>query len=274
MHKNGTPPKKLWLRSAIAVGVTFVGLGALASSALFTDAGTVSSNAFTDGTVVLGLTPVTTALTAANMAPGDTSYGTIKVTNNGTLPMRYAATSVATNADAKGLAAQAQMTINVGATTCDAAGFASGSMAPTYPTGTDLIMAKVADPTSMQAGDVITVTEGTGLPVTHRVAERVVLPSGVTYRMKGDANRTADPVLVSADKVIGKIDRAVPVWAEMAIWIERTNMRFIVFGLPLVWLLAIEFTSFLKEWKGRTRADSEQTTAGGSAGSGSGDAGR
>jgi signal peptidase I len=150
----------------------------------------------------------------------------------------------------------------------------SGSMAPTYPTGTDLIMAKVADPTSMQAGDVITVTEGTGLPVTHRVAERVLLPSGVTYRMKGDANRTADPVLVSADKVIGKIDRAVPVWAEMAIWIERTNMRFIVFGLPLVWLLAIEFTSFLKEWKGRTRADSEQTTAGGSAGSGSGDAGR
>ncbi|MEI7655271.1 MAG: TasA family protein [Actinomycetes bacterium] len=156
MHKNGTPPKKLWLRSAIAVGVTFVGLGALASSALFTDAGTVSSNAFTDGTVVLGLTPVTTALTAANMAPGDTSYGTIKVTNNGTLPMRYAATSVATNADAKGLAAQAQMTINVGATTCDAAAFASGtSVHSAGPLGTTpASMAVFGDPaTGLQTGD-------------------------------------------------------------------------------------------------------------------------
>lgn len=127
MHDNNAPHRHRMLRSVIAAGVALVGLGAVASSALFTDSGTVGSNAFTNGTVVLGLTPATTALTAANMAPGDTQYGTIQVSNNGTLPMRYSVTSVATNADGKGLASQAQMTIKSGASSCDAAGFAGGS---------------------------------------------------------------------------------------------------------------------------------------------------
>ncbi len=156
MHDNDAPHKHRLLRSVIAAGVALVGLGAVASSALFTDSGTVSSNAFTNGTVVLGLTPATTALTAANMAPGDTQYGTIQVSNNGTLPMRYSATSVATNADGKGLASQAQMTIKAGAATCDAAGFSSGTTV--YGPGalgtTPTSMALIGDPAvGAQAGD-------------------------------------------------------------------------------------------------------------------------
>lgn len=156
MHENNSPHKHRLLRSVIAAGVALVGLGAVASSALFTDSGTVSSNAFTNGTVVLGLTPATTALTAANMAPGDTQYGTIQVANNGTLAMRYAATAVATNADGKGLASQAQMTIKAGVTSCDAAGFASGTTiyGPGALGTTPASMALIGDPAvGQQAGD-------------------------------------------------------------------------------------------------------------------------
>lgn len=156
MHENGKPHKHRLLRSVIAAGVTFVGLGALASSALFTDTGTVSSNSFTDGTVVLGLTPATTALTAANMAPGDVQYGSIQVANNGTLPLRYAVTSVATNTDGKGLASQAQMTVKSGTATCDAAGFAGGTTlyGPGALGTTPASMAVFGDPaTGAQTGD-------------------------------------------------------------------------------------------------------------------------
>ena len=88
-------------RTIITAALAAVGLGVLASSALFTDSATIGSNAFTNGTIDITTDPTTTALTAGNMAPGDSIYGTVKVSNIGTLPMRYAVTSSATNADTK-----------------------------------------------------------------------------------------------------------------------------------------------------------------------------
>ena len=126
----------------------------------------------------------------------------------------------------------------------------SGSMSPVYPTGSNLIMVSVAQPTGVTVGSVITVDEGVGLPVTHRVVERVVLPSGVAYRLKGDANEDADPVLVRSDQVIGRIVGLAPWWSRMALWVEQTNLRLVVFGLPLSWLLALEVTTWVRQRKG------------------------
>jgi len=71
--------------------------------ALFTDAQGVPGNGFTTGTIDLTTAPTSAVVTLGNMAPGDVTTNSLVVSNAGTLPLRYAITSVATNADAKGL---------------------------------------------------------------------------------------------------------------------------------------------------------------------------
>lgn len=127
IHDSAQPSHRRLGRAAITLALGVVGMALVASSALFTDSTTIGSNSFTNGTVVISTDPVTTAITAGNLAPGDSVYGTVKVSNSGTLPMRYAVTSSATNADSKALASQLQMTVKSGVSSCDAAGFAGGS---------------------------------------------------------------------------------------------------------------------------------------------------
>jgi hypothetical protein len=71
--------------------------------ALFTDSQGVPGNGFTTGTVDLTTAPASAVVTLNNMAPGDVTTNSLVVSNGGTLPLRYAITSVATNPDAKGL---------------------------------------------------------------------------------------------------------------------------------------------------------------------------
>jgi hypothetical protein len=103
----------LLMASAIAT----VGAGAM-SLAVFTDT-QASAGSWTAGTIKLGVSPATT-FTATNILPGDTGSQTVTVSNVGTGALRYAMTSVSTNTDLKGLAAQMTLTIKVGA--CPSAG--------------------------------------------------------------------------------------------------------------------------------------------------------
>ena len=170
-------------RTIITAALAAVGLGVLASSALFTDSATIGSNAFTNGTIDITTDPTTTALTAGNMAPGDSIYGTVKVSNIGTLPMRYAVTSSATNADTKALASQLQMTVKSGVSTCDNAGFASGTVL--YNAGVLGGLASavniLGDPTTgAQAGD-RTLAAGTN----ETLCVKVTLPTATSNAYQG-----------------------------------------------------------------------------------------
>ena len=112
------------LATVAIVGIAGTTLTGLTTGALFTDTQSVTANAFTTGTVKLGLTPAATpAITASNMAPGDSVYGTVLVSNTGTLSERYAVLSTTDVTDANFLAAQLVLTVKVGVTTCTAAGF-------------------------------------------------------------------------------------------------------------------------------------------------------
>ncbi len=110
-------------RLPLLVGLT---LGLLAASsiavggslAIFTSAPTLGGNAFTTGTVILGLNPTTALLTSANMMPGDTIAGALVVSNSGTGQLRYAVTSASTNADAKNLMNQITLTVKTLGTSC------------------------------------------------------------------------------------------------------------------------------------------------------------
>lgn len=92
----------------LAAFAAFVSLGTLA---VFTDSQDVDANTFTTGTIDISTAPTTALVTFSNMAPGDQVTDDIVVTNAGTLALRYAVTSVATNPDAKGLKDQLVMTV-------------------------------------------------------------------------------------------------------------------------------------------------------------------
>jgi predicted ribosomally synthesized peptide with SipW-like signal peptide len=113
-------PGRLGGKLAVAVGVVSV-----ASLALFTDSASVPANTFTTGSVDIATSPVSAVVTMPAMAPGDQVTNPLTVQNNGTLALRYAMTSTTTEDT---LAADLQMTVKSGVTTCTNAGFgASGT---------------------------------------------------------------------------------------------------------------------------------------------------
>jgi len=82
---------------AIILGLTTVSLGAgLFSLAIFTDSA-ASTGTFASGTVDITSSP-TVAFTVSNMVPGDQSTQAMTIGNAGTATLRYALTTVATNA--------------------------------------------------------------------------------------------------------------------------------------------------------------------------------
>ena len=103
----------------LAIGVLVVGVG-VGTGAIFTDSQSVDANTFSTGTVDIATSPTTALVTFSDMAPGDQVTNPITVTNSGSLELRYAVTSTT---DEDTLAAQLDLTIKSGVTTCTNAGF-------------------------------------------------------------------------------------------------------------------------------------------------------
>jgi hypothetical protein len=103
----------------LALSLGTIGAGVF-SLAIFTDTDT-TTGAFSTGTVDIATTP-TALFTVAGMLPGDSGSANLTVANNGTAQLRYAMTSVSTNADAKALRDQLTLSIKAGA--CPGAGAA------------------------------------------------------------------------------------------------------------------------------------------------------
>jgi len=90
------------------------------SFAIFTDTQSVPNNTFSTGTLDISTSPTTALVTFSGMAPNDEVTSPITVANDGTLELRYAVTSTTTEDT---LAAQLDLTIKTGVTTCTNGGF-------------------------------------------------------------------------------------------------------------------------------------------------------
>ncbi|HEY4227766.1 MAG TPA: TasA family protein, partial [Candidatus Limnocylindrales bacterium] len=99
--------------------------GGVISVALFTSTATVPANTFSTGSVVISTSPTSALVTFSAMAPGDQVTAPITVSNDGTLDLRYAITSAATNSDTKGLKDQLVLTVKSGVTSCTTANYAA-----------------------------------------------------------------------------------------------------------------------------------------------------
>ena len=101
-------------------------LGAgLPSIAVWTDS-EGATGAFSTGSVDLTLNP-TALFSVTGIGPGQSGSATLAVTNSGTMALRYALSTSATNGDSKDLRSQLQLTITAG--TCP------GSGSPLYGAG-------------------------------------------------------------------------------------------------------------------------------------------
>lgn len=104
------------LRLALASLLTAGMMGTFAAAdslAVFTDSKANAANVFGSGTIVLDDSPGSAAVTLTNMAPGDSVISPLIITNNGTLPLRYAMSTSTTNVDGKALAGQLELTIRL-----------------------------------------------------------------------------------------------------------------------------------------------------------------
>jgi len=108
--------------SLVVIGL-LAGIGAFGALSEFTSTAEVPNNVFTTGTVEISTDPATALIAYDNMAPGDKRTQELTVSNDGSLDLRYAVTSLATNADAKGLRSQLDLSIKSGVTTCTNGGF-------------------------------------------------------------------------------------------------------------------------------------------------------
>jgi len=96
--------------TTVGFALATVGAGAY-SLAIFTSTAASGSNAFTVGSVTLGASPATALITLSSMLPGDSTTGTLTVSNSGTAQLRYAMTTSTTNTDSKALNGQLSLVV-------------------------------------------------------------------------------------------------------------------------------------------------------------------
>lgn len=141
------------LAATIVILALLVGLLTMSALAVFTDSQAVAANTFSTGNVDISTTPASALVTFSSMMPGDQVTAPITVTNAGSSSLRYAITSTTTE---NPLAAQLDMTIKSGVTTCTNAGFSASGTVLYGPgdLGTMAGVNVVGDPAQgAQAGD-------------------------------------------------------------------------------------------------------------------------
>ena len=80
----------------------------------------------------------------------------------------------------------------------------SGSMEPGIKTGSIILVKPGGDMEKLNKGDVITFINEDRVIVTHRILEVIKSGEQVSYRTKGDNNKTADPNSVLSNNILAK----------------------------------------------------------------------
>jgi hypothetical protein len=183
MHQHATARRSDRIRPLSVVGLLALALGSVGAGAitlaLLTSSASTGGNAFTVGTIAIGLSPSSALLTMSGMLPGDSTTGTLTVSNGGTGTLRYAVTTAATNPDGKAL--RDQMTLAIRTKDSNTAGCANFNGTQLY-SGT-LAAAAVGDPAvGAQAGD-----RTLAAAASEILCFRATLPSSTSIGYQGAA---------------------------------------------------------------------------------------
>lgn len=137
----------------------------------------------------------------------------------------------------------------------------SGSMEPEIKTGSIVYDRKVK-PEDIEVGDVITYMLSEDTLSTHRVVEVLETephennPTGIKYKVKGDANKDADPQAVMHSNVVGEVKFHIPYLGYVHDFIFTPPRTYIAIGIGVLLLILIFLPEILfgpekKEKKGK-----------------------
>ena len=135
----------------------------------------------------------------------------------------------------------------------------SGSMEPTYHTGS-LIYVKKVDATKLSEGTVITFMLDEDTIATHRIVGVVPDeedPSVIRYRTKGDANESEDGGLVHYKNVVGTPVFTIPKLGYLANYIQHPPGTYVAISAGALILLLM----FLPELLGMLTGDEKKEPA-------------
>lgn len=131
----------------------------------------------------------------------------------------------------------------------------SGSMEPTYQTGS-LIYVKKVTPEEVKVGQAITFVLNEDLVVaTHRVIE--IDKENQRFYTKGDANENADGAPVHFNNLIGIPVFSIPYLGYVSTYIQNPPGLYIAIAAGAVLLLLMFLSELLNAWKKEPPAVSE-----------------
>ena len=117
----------------------------------------------------------------------------------------------------------------------------SGSMEPTYHTGS-LIYVKKVDYTELKTDDIITFMLDEDTIATHRIVEVVPDendPTVLRYRTKGDANDAVDGSLVHYKNVIGSPVFSIPQLGYLANYIQQPPGMYVAISAGAILMMLV-----------------------------------
>ncbi|MBT2661854.1 signal peptidase I [Bacillus sp. ISL-45] len=80
----------------------------------------------------------------------------------------------------------------------------SGSMEPTFQTGSIIVVKKTANSESLKKGDVVTFKSGPYSLITHRIKDVIQKDGKLMYQTKGDNNKHADMNALLHENIVAK----------------------------------------------------------------------
>lgn len=138
----------------------------------------------------------------------------------------------------------------------------SGSMEPTYHTGS-LIYVKKVDPYTIQSGQPITFMLDEKTVATHRVVGVVPDEEDATvirFRTKGDANEAEDGTLVHYKNVIGEPVFSIPYLGYLAEYIQHPPGMYIAISAGAVLLLLVFIPDIFSDSEKEKESDGGKKT--------------
>jgi signal peptidase I len=126
----------------------------------------------------------------------------------------------------------------------------SGSMEPTFYTGSIIALKPITDPNNLKKDDVITFRESEDALVTHRIIEVIKNSEQTMYKTKGDNNDNADSEAVLAANVVAKYTGfTIPYAGYLIDFTKSKNGSALLLILPGLLLLAYSAFSIFKALK-------------------------
>ena len=126
----------------------------------------------------------------------------------------------------------------------------SGSMEPTFMTGSVIAVKPTNNPTDLKKGDIITFKKDQQALVTHRIIEVQQNNGSVSYRTKGDNVKTADAEPVLSPNVVAIYSGfTIPNLGYFQEFSKSKNGALILLILPGILLLVYSIISILKALK-------------------------